>query len=264
MSAAPLLAVSGLSIAFGGIKAVDEASFTTKAGRIFSIIGPNGAGKTTLFNLISGVYRPLSGSVLLDGEDVTGLPSEKLAEKGLARTFQNLQIFFRMSTIENVMVGCHVRERKRALAHLLGLPATRAENARSRAEAMELLARLNLADLADVTAGNLAYGQLKRLEIARALAQRPKILLLDEPAAGCNPTETAEIDELIVTIAKSGIGIVLVEHDMKLVMGVSDRVLVLTQGRVLIEGTPAEVANSPAVIEAYLGAGLPEAGAAHG
>lgn len=250
-----LLSVSNLGISFGGIRAVDGVSLATMPGQIFSIIGPNGAGKTTLFNLISGIYRAQGGTVMLAGEDVTGLPPEKLAARGLARTFQNLQIFFRMSVLENVMVGAHVHEQKRALSHLFGLPATARENRRSRDEAMALLERLHLANAADRPAGSLPYGQLKRLEIARALASKPKILLLDEPAAGCNPTETAEIDDIIVGIARGGIGILLVEHDMKLVMGVSDRVLVLTEGRVLIEGSPDEVANSPAVIEAYLGAG---------
>lgn len=258
-----LLAVKGLGIGFGGIRAVDDVTFSTEPGKIFSIIGPNGAGKTTLFNLISGVYRTESGSVTLLGEEVTRLSPEALAARGMARTFQNLQVFFRMSALDNVMVGAHVHEKPRGFSHLLGLPATARENRRTRDEAMALLTRLRLADVAERTAGNLSYGQLKRLEIARALASRPKILLLDEPAAGCNPTETAEIDEIIVEVAKSGVGILLVEHDMKLVMGVSDRVLVLTQGRVLIEGTPAKVANSPAVIEAYLGTGLPSLEAAH-
>ena len=247
-----LLAVKGLGIGFGGIRAVDNVTFSTEPGKIFSIIGPNGAGKTTLFNLISGVYRTESGSVTLLGEEVTRLSPEALAARGMARTFQNLQVFFRMSALDNVMVGAHVHEKPGGFSHLLGLPSTARENRQTRDEAMVLLARLRLADVAERTAGNLSYGQLKRLEIAR-----------DEPAAGCNPTETAEIDEIIVEVAKSGVGILLVEHDMKLVMGVSDRVLVLTQGRVLIEGTPAEVANSPAVIEAYLGTGLPSLEAAH-
>lgn len=258
-----LLRVTNLGIAFGGIRAVDGVSFETDAGRIFSIIGPNGAGKTTLFNLISGVYRTETGTVSLGDEDVTGATPESLAARGLARTFQNLQVFFRMSALENVMVGAHIHEKRRALAHLFGLPSTASENRRTRDEAMLLLERLHLADIADRAAGSLSYGQLKRLEIARALASRPKVLLLDEPAAGCNPTETAEIDEIIVDVARSGVGIILVEHDMKLVMGVSDRVLVLTQGRTLIEGTPREVANAPEVIEAYLGTGLPSLEADH-
>ncbi len=252
-----LITVTDIGISFGGIRAVDHVSFSAEAGKIFSIIGPNGAGKTTLFNLISGVYRTETGSVTLCGEDVTGFTPEALAVRGLARTFQNLQVFFRMSALENVMVGRHVHEKKRALAHLFGLPATARENRETREIAFALLERLRLAEVAGKPAGSLSYGQLKRLEIARALAMQPKILLLDEPAAGCNPTETAEIDEMIVEVARSGIGILLVEHDMKLVMGVSDRVLVLTQGKKLIEGTPDEVANSPAVIEAYLGTGLP-------
>ncbi|KAF0229389.1 MAG: branched-chain amino acid transport system ATP-binding [Beijerinckiaceae bacterium] len=258
-----LLSVSNIGISFGGIHAVDGVTFETSAGQIFSIIGPNGAGKTTLFNLISGVYRAESGIVMLGGEDVSTLPPEALAARGLARTFQNLQIFFRMSALENVMVGAHVHEKRRALSHLFGLPSTARENRGTRDAAMALLERLHLAGVTNRSAGSLSYGQLKRLEIARALASRPKILLLDEPAAGCNPTETAEIDEIIVEVAKSGVAIVLVEHDMKLVMGVSDRVLVLTQGRMLIEGTPEEVTNAPEVIEAYLGTGLPTMEASH-
>lgn len=248
-----LLAVNAIGISFGGLRAVDSVSFACHAAQIFAIIGPNGAGKTTLFNLISGVYRSDSGSVHLSGQDVSGLAPAQLAMRGLARTFQNLQIFFRMSVIENVMVGAHSRERRSIVPHLLGTPATWRENRRSREEAMGLLSQFKLSELAERTAGSLAYGQLKRLEIARALASRPTLLLLDEPAAGCNASEIAELDQLIVEIAKSGVAVLLVEHNMKLVMGVSNRVLVLAEGRKLMEGTPGEVANSPVVIEAYLG-----------
>jgi branched-chain amino acid transport system ATP-binding protein len=258
-----ILAARGLGISFGGVRAVEDVSFDVAPGEILSIIGPNGAGKTTLFNLVSGIYRPSGGEVSLAGRPVTGLPPEALAAAGLSRTFQNLQIFFRMSAVENVMLGRHLHEGRGILAHCLGLPATKRQNRDTRARAMALLQRLNLAHCADRPAGSLPYGVLKRLEIARALASEPRVLLLDEPAAGCNPTETAEIDHLIVEVARSGIAIVLVEHDMKMVMAISDRVHVMAQGRTLMEGAPREVASDSRVIEAYLGSGLPTLGDAH-
>ncbi len=258
-----ILRARGVGIAFGGVRAVEDVSFDVAPGEILSIIGPNGAGKTTLFNLVSGIYRPSGGEVTLAGRTVTGLPPESLAAAGLSRTFQNLQIFFRMSAIENVMLGRHLHESRGILAHCLGLPSTKRQNRNTRERAMALLGRLNLAHCADQPAGSLPYGVLKRLEIARALASEPKVLLLDEPAAGCNPTETTEIDHLIVEVARSGLAIVLVEHDMKMVMAISDRVHVMAHGRTLMEGEPREVANDPRVIEAYLGSGLPTLGDAH-
>lgn len=247
------LAADDLAIEFGGIKAVDGVSFIVKAAEIFAIIGPNGAGKTTLFNLLSGLYAPRRGRVMLDGADVTGEPAYRLATHGLSRTFQNLQIFFRMSAAENVMVGRHRHERRNILAHLLALPSVARQNRETRHKAEKLLARVGLAGLADRPASALPYGALKRLEIARALATEPKVLLLDEPAAGCNPVETSEIENIIRSIARDGITVVLVEHDMRLVMNVSDRIHVLAQGRTLAEGTSAEVRTNQAVIEAYLG-----------
>ncbi|WP_296582607.1 ABC transporter ATP-binding protein [Xanthobacter sp.] len=261
----PLLDVSGIGISFGGLKAVDAVSFKVGAGEVFSIIGPNGAGKTTLFNLVTGIYRPSRGSVRLDGADITAVPPHRRVSRGMARTFQNLQIFFRMTAVENVMVGCALSERTSFLADMLGLPSVFRQNRVTREKALSLLDRVGLAALADAPAGALPYGALKRLEIARALAADPKILLLDEPAAGCNAVETEAIDHLIAEIAKGGIAVVLIEHDMKLVMKISDRVLVLAQGRPLAEGPPRAVRENPQVIAAYLGdIGSREADRAHG
>jgi len=248
-----LLQVQGLGINFGGLIAVNDLTFSVEKGEIYSIIGPNGAGKTTLFNMISGVYRPSIGRVLLNGADVTRMRPDRLAKMGMCRTFQNLQIFFRMSVLENVMVGRHLHEKRSFFPHFLGLPSVGRQNQASADKAMELLKLVRLDKDADTIAGNLSYGALKRLEIARALAAEPAILLLDEPAAGCNSVETAEIEHLIQDIAKTGVTIVLVEHDMKLVMKISDRILVLLYGRKLTEGTPAEVRQNPEVIAAYLG-----------
>ena len=247
-----ILATEHLSIAFGGVHAVDDVSLAVAPGAVFSIIGPNGAGKTTLFNIISGLYLAQQGRVRLAGEDVSSLAPEELARRGLARTFQNLQIFFRMTALENVMVGRHRHERTGIFADLLHLPAVGRQNRMTRDAAMAALERVGLA-AAQQTAGSLSFGGLKRLEMARALASEPKVLLLDEPAAGCNPVETAEIDAIIRRLTRDGITVVLVEHDMRLVMNVSDRVHVLANGRTLAEGTAAEVRANPAVIEAYLG-----------
>jgi branched-chain amino acid transport system ATP-binding protein len=250
---APVLTVDDLAIAFGGIKAVDGVSLTAKAGQIHSIIGPNGAGKTTLFNLISGIYQPSQGRVTLAGQDVTALAPEKLTERGLSRTFQNLQVFFRMSAIENVMVGRHRHEKQAILPNLLALPSVARQNRESRDKAHALLDRVGLGAYADRAAGSMPYGALKRLEIARALATEPQILMLDEPAAGCNAVETEEIDRVIHEVAKGGIAVLLVEHDMRLVMRISDEILVLDRGKPLVSGTPDAVRNDPRVIEAYLG-----------
>jgi len=247
------IAAQEIGISFGGLRALDGVSFSAEPGEVFSIIGPNGAGKTTLFNIISGVYRTREGKVLLAGEDVTGLPPHRLAARGLSRTFQNLQVFFRMTAEENVMVGRHLRERQGVIGSLLHLPWVARQNRATRERARELLAFVGLADRARDPAGSLPYGALKRLEIARALAAEPRVLLLDEPAAGCNPVETEEIDRLIAAIAARGTTVVLVEHDMKLVMRISNRILVLNHGRMLALGSPAEVRGNPEVIAAYLG-----------
>jgi branched-chain amino acid transport system ATP-binding protein len=248
-----LLAAEHLTVAFGGVRALDDVSLAVEPGQVFSIIGPNGAGKTTLFNVFSGLYQPQHGRVRLDGADVSRLPPHRLARLGLSRTFQNLQVFFRMTALENVMVGRHRHETSGILADFLHLPKVRRENRATRETAKRALDRVGLADVAPRSAGALAYGALKRLEIARALASEPEILLLDEPAAGCNPVERQELEAVIRSIVKDGVTVVLVEHDMRLVMTVSDRIHVLAHGRTLTEGTAAEVRAHPAVIAAYLG-----------
>jgi branched-chain amino acid transport system ATP-binding protein len=248
-----ILVAEHLSIAFGGVHAVDDVSLAVAPGLVFSIIGPNGAGKTTLFNLISGLYLPEQGRVRLAGEDVTSLAPEDLARRGLSRTFQNLQIFFRMTALENVMVGRHRHETTGIFADLCHLPAVGRQNRRTREAAAATLERVGGVAAAERLAGSLSFGDLKRLEMARALASEPKLLLLDEPAAGCNPVETAEIDAIIRQLTRDGITVVLVEHDMRLVMNVSDRIHVLANGRTLAEGTAADVRANPAVIAAYLG-----------
>jgi branched-chain amino acid transport system ATP-binding protein len=259
-----LLEVNGVGIRFGGVTAVDNLTFEISAGRIFSIIGPNGAGKTTLFNIISGIYQPDQGRIRFDGHDVTGNEPHQLARAGLSRTFQNLQVFFRLTVLENVMVGRHLHEPKGVLAHALGLPSVRRANRECAEKARAFIEFVGLGSHIGRTAGGLPYGALKRLEIARALASEPKLLLLDEPAAGCNSVETEEIDGLIQQIARQGTTVALVEHDMKLVMKISDRILVLDRGHKLAEGSAAEVRSNPDVIRAYLGSQGQEAVRAQG
>jgi len=249
-----LLRVENLSKQFGGIAAVDGLSFEVEAGSIHSIIGPNGAGKTTVLNLITGVYTPSQGAIYLDGVTVSGKPPHELAACGLSRTFQNLQIFTTMTALENVMVGRHLRLDRRFLPSLLRFPAIVRRDAEAREHCMRLMEFVGCGRYVDADSNSLPYGALKRLEIARALAAEPKILLLDEPAAGLNATESREIDAVIKKIAAQGITVILVEHDMKMVMGISDRILVLNYGRKLTEGTPAEIASHPEVVAAYLGA----------
>jgi branched-chain amino acid transport system ATP-binding protein len=255
-----LLRVEALSKTFGGVQAVHDLSVSLGAGRIHSIIGPNGAGKTTLFNLITGVLRPDAGRIWLDGEEVTGRPSFELAKLGLARTFQNLRVFFNMSVGENVMLGRHRHLERGFWRCLVRSPRIVRSERACRERAAAILRRVRLPGDPDAPADSLAYGALRRLEIARALASEPKLLLLDEPAAGCNARETAEIEALIQSIAAEGATVLLVEHDMRLVMRISDRILVLDHGERLAEGTAAEVRADPAVIAAYLGSGPSEAG----
>ncbi len=248
-----LLRIEGLGKAFGAFWAVRDLSFTIAPGAIHSIIGPNGAGKTTLFNLISGLYMPSTGRILLGDKDVTGLPPYALAAHGISRTFQNLQIFFNMSAIENVMVGRHLLCDRRFLPALFGARSIARGDAEAREAAAEIMRFVGIGDYIDADPGSMPYGALKRLEIARALASNPRLMLLDEPAAGLNPVETQAIDDLIQAIAETGATVMLVEHDMRLVMGVSDHILVLEGGRKLAEGGAYEIRHNPEVVEAYLG-----------
>jgi branched-chain amino acid transport system ATP-binding protein len=251
---AAMLKIEHLSKSFGGVHAVQGVSFAVREGAIHSVIGPNGAGKTTLFNLVSGIYTPTSGTITFNGENVAGMAPDALARRGLSRTFQNLQVCMNMRAIDNVMVGSHLRLNQNLFASMLRLPAVRRADEACRDEAAQLMAFVGVGKYLDAEASQMPYGALKRLEIARALAAKPKILLLDEPAAGLNHTETGEIEELIRKVAQSGVTVLLVEHDMKLVMNLSDHILVLDYGKTLAEGTAAEVRANPAVIAAYLGA----------
>jgi len=248
-----MLTINNLSKSFGGVHAVQDVSFTVKEGNIHSVIGPNGAGKTTLFNLITGVYTPTRGEILLNGENVAAMPPDALARRGMSRTFQNLQVCMNMTAIDNVMVGAHLRLNQNLFASMLRLPSVRRADAACRDEAAQLMEFVGVGRHVDDEAGQMSYGALKRLEIARALAAKPKVLLLDEPAAGLNHTETGEIEALIRKVAQSGVTVVLVEHDMKLVMNLSDHILVLDYGKKLAEGTAAEVRANPDVVAAYLG-----------
>ncbi|GAB3774743.1 ABC transporter ATP-binding protein [Ramlibacter monticola] len=261
-----LLAVRGLEKSFGGVKAIGGVDLRFERGAVHSVIGPNGAGKTSLINMLSGIYRPDAGSIQLEGQELAGQPAHRFAAAGIGRTFQNLQVFFNMTALENVMTGRHLRERHSLAAALLRTRALQRAEAQSRQAAHDLLRLVGLCGQDDTRADAMSYGALKRLEIARALAAQPRLLLLDEPAAGLNATEAREIDALIQRLAEAGTTIVLVEHNMALVMEVSDHVVVLDHGRKLAEGTPHEVSSHPGVIEAYLGSAetpAEEAEAAH-
>ncbi len=251
----PLLEVRSLHRYFGGLQAVQDVSFGVAAGRIKAVIGPNGAGKTTLFNVISGHLPPTAGEVRLDGRTITGLQPFRIAERGIGRTFQTTRLFPRMTVLENVMVGRHTRSRAGFCSGLLGLPAACREERRIREKALEILQTLGLASLRDTAAGNLAFGQQRWVELARALAAEPRLLLLDEPAAGLNLHETDSLAELILKIRGWGVTILLVEHDMGMVMNISDEVVVLSYGRKLTEGSPQAVQADPQVVAVYLGDG---------
>jgi branched-chain amino acid transport system ATP-binding protein len=239
---------------FGGVQALTDVSFAIRAGDIYGLIGPNGAGKTTLFNVLTGFAAPDSGRIALAGRALAGLKPDAIAKLGIARTFQNIRLFANLSALENVMIGRHARTRSGVAAAIFRTAAHKAEEAAIEARAIELLAYVGIANRANLLARNLSYGDQRRLEIARALATEPRLLALDEPAAGMNATETQALSKLLDRIRADGVTIFLIEHDMRLVMGLCDRVLVLDFGRRIAEGTPREVQHDPAVVAAYLGA----------
>lgn len=248
-----MLQVQNVTIRFGGLVANSNVSMTAQAGKITGLIGPNGAGKTTFFNIISGVYKPNEGKVIFDGKEIQGKPPFQINECGMARTYQVINLFRKMSVVENVVVGMHTQLKQGFFASLFKTPAERAEEKAAFERALELLEFVGLRELAYEEAGSLSYGKQRLLEICRGLASSPKLVLLDEPAAGMNSTEKLELDYLLKKILATGVGILIIEHDMKLVMNVTDYLYVLNYGKLLAEGTPTEIQNNPDVIAAYLG-----------
>ena len=251
-----MLDVKDLSIEFGGLKAVSDFNLSIEDKQVVGLIGPNGAGKTTVFNMLTGVYAPTNGTIIYLGENIEGLKPYDITQKKICRTFQNIRLFSSLSVIDNVKISFNFRIKYNLLDSILRTPKFKKEEAEIEKKSLELLKAFNLAEKKDEFAKNLSYGEQRRLEIVRALAAKPSLILLDEPAAGMNPQETAELMELINWIKNEfHISVLLIEHDMKLVMGICDKVVVLDYGKKIAEGTPSEIKNNPNVIEAYLGEG---------